>query len=642
MAETTVHTNGRKFLYLNGVLLAAVLFAFLPSIENDFVGYDDPDYVTANPWVQRGLSAATVRWAFKSTEFANWHPLTWLSHMLDVQLFGLSPTGHHLTSLLINSASTLLAFNLLFSITGAIWRSFFVAALFGLHPLRVESVAWAAERKDVLSVFFWMLTLIAYARYARAAQERRRALWYMLAILSFAVGLMAKSMLVTLPFVMLLLDWWPLARVEKGRLGRLLIEKMPFFGLTAAASIVTFLVQRTGGAVNEGVALFPRFINVLVSYVRYVGKLFVPLDLAFFYPPQNWPLWSGALALVALTSVTVAGMMLSRRQPAFFIGWLWFLGTFVPVIGIVIIGQHSIADRYTYIPSFGFFVALVWGVHAAVASRPKLQMATSGMAAVALLACIFLTRQQISQWHDTQTLCRHAIKVTTGNYIAHDMLGAALEKAGHREEAMREHLESLRINPKNADAHNNLGVAYQHQGDLQAAVRELGEAIRLRPNHAEAYYNLGVALSDSGQLDKARESYLRALAIRPFHVNSHFNLGNLYFREGKLDQAAMEFQRTLEIAPNSSDALNNLGVISDRLNQLDQSIGFYQRAMEVKPDDPKTYLNLGLAFQRKGLPDLALQFVQEAVRLNPEYTEAKIAMASMLSQKTNAGAQSPK
>lgn len=617
---------------LSLALAALVFAAFQPALDNDFVGYDDTDYVTSNMTVQRGLNWEGIKWAFTSTEAANWHPLTWLSHMLDVHLFGLNPTGHHLTSVLLHLLSCILLFLALQALTGATWRSFLVAALFGLHPLRAESVAWVAERKDALSAVFWFLTVLVYAYYVRAlgGNNQRSNLWYGLTLLCFACGLMAKPMLVTLPFALLLLDVWPLKRLRPKKFPALFLEKLPFFALSLVSSILTFLVQRNAGAVNEYMSLGYRLSNVVISFVRYVGKTLWPVDLAFFYPhPEQWPIVAVAAALLLLVAVSLLALRLRERHPSLLVGWCWFLGTLVPVIGLVQVGQQSIADRYTYIPSVGILIALVWGIHALMSDRKQLTQTVGIIGGVAALACLFLTRQQVRVWKSTESLCRHAIAVTPNNYLAHDMLGAVLEKRGENIEALREHQRALEIKPDYADAHNNLGVALQHQGKLAEAVEHYQRAFQLRPRYAEAHFNLAVALESAGQFDNAATEYSRAIALRRNYADAHYNLGLLYGRLGRLNDAVAQFQETLRINPQLADAHNNLGVTLDRLGQLDQAISQYQQAIAARPDYPRAYFNLGVALVKAGRIDPAVSAFETAIRLKPDYAEAQTNLAAI-------------
>jgi len=628
---------------LSLALAALVFAAFQPALDNDFVGYDDTDYVTSNPMVQRGLIWAGVKWAFTATEAANWHPLTWLSHILDVQCFGLNPTGHHLTSLLLHVVNVVLLFLALLRLTGAVGRSLLVAALFGLHPLRVESVAWIAERKDVLSTAFWWLTILAYARYVRfsATDPARAKIAYALMLLCFAGGLMAKPMLVTLPFVLLLLDAWPLRRLESKRLPALVQEKLPLFAMSLASCLVTFFVQRNAGAVNESMPLGYRLSNVIVSFVRYLGKTFWPVDLAFFYPhPQHWPVPVVLAAGLLLGVISLGAIFLHRRQPSLLMGWCWYLGTLVPVIGLVQVGQQSLADRYTYIPSVGIGIALVWGVDALVMKHQRWRQVAAVLGGLAALACLVLTRQQTRVWKDTGSLCRHAIAVNPDNYLAHDMLGAVLEKRGDYDAARHEHLRALEIKPDYADAHNNFGVALQHQGRLAGAVEQYQRALQLRPRYPEAHYNLAVALESAGQLDNAATEYSRAIAQRPRYAEAHYNLGLLHARRGQLDLAVAEFQAALRINPQLADAHNNLGVTLDRMGRLPEAIREYQLAIAVRPDYPRAHFNLGVALTRAGQLAAAADAFETALRLKPDYAEARTNLAAVrAAQKPTGGAK---
>lgn len=623
----TPRDRSRGLVVVLSLVLAALTFAaFQPAMNNDFVGYDDPDYVTSNFMVQRGLTWEGSQWAFASTEAANWHPLTWLSHMLDVQLFGLNPTGHHLTSVLLHCLSTVLLFLGLRTMTGATWRSLMVAALFGLHPLRAESVVWVAERKDALSTAFWFLTILVYAHYVQtlASSARRRQILYALALLCFALGLMAKPMLVTLPFVLLLLDFWPLKRFAQSKLPALVLEKTPFFALSFASCVVTFLVQRRAGAVNEVMSFDYRLSNTVVAFARYLGKLFWPADLAFFYPhPPQWPVALVVGAVLLLTVVSVLAFQLRHRQPSLLVGWCWFLGTLVPVIGLVQVGQQSMADRYTYIPSVGILIALVWGVSVLLARHAQIARSVAIAGSVAALVCLVLTRNQTRVWSSTESLCRHAIASVPNNYLAHDMLGAVLEKRGEHDAALREHLRALEINPNYADAHNNLGVGLQHQGKLAEAVEHYQRALQLRPRYGEAHYNLAVALESAGQFDNAVTEYRRALAQRRNYTDAHYNLGLLYGRLGRLDLAIVEFRAVLAINPQLADAHNNLGVSLDRLGQSELALPHYQEAIALRPDHARTYFNLGVALGKTGRLSAAATAFEAALRLKPDYAEAQ-------------------
>jgi tetratricopeptide (TPR) repeat protein len=549
------------------LLLGLVAWAFLPVLHNGFVNYDDGRYITANPHVQAGLSWANVRWAFESTAASNWHPLTWLSHMLDCQLFGLNPRGHHLTSLLIHAANCLLLFLLLRRLTGATARSFLVAALFGLHPLRVESVAWAAERKDVLSTLFCLLTLHAYASYARAAaappgaSRPRAALFYALTLLAFALGLLSKPMLVTLPCLLLLLDFWPLNRLNRSALPRLLLEKLPLLALAAVSSAITFAVQSSGGATwMMGVLPFAsRAENALVSYCRYLGKLFWPSQLSVIYPAApSWPAAAVVLSALLLLGLSVLAVRLRRRAPYLLTGWFWFLGTLVPVLGLVAVGEQAMADRYTYLPLTGILIALVWGAHDLARACPRRRAAGFALAALALAACVAATRAQTRYWKDSETLFRHAVDVTGANYRAEVNLGGALCDEGRVDEAMGHFKEAVRLRPDSAEAHLDLGAALysaRHRGE---AIAEFREAIRLKPGYADAHYNLGIALEDGGALGEAIQEYRRAAGLWPDWKVCH-RLGAALRRSGAAAEAITWLQEAIRLNPGDDDARRELG-----------------------------------------------------------------------------------
>jgi Tfp pilus assembly protein PilF len=518
------------------LLLLATIALYWPATRHDFVSLDDPDYVTANVHVQNGLTLENLEWAFCNPIAGNWHPVTMLSHMLDCQLYGLKPWGHHLTSLLLHAVNTVLVFLLLRSMTGALWRSALVAALFGFHPLHVESVAWIAERKDVLSTFFGLLALVFYVRHAKPKIGNRKSEIgnYLLSLLFFTLGLMSKAMLVTMPFVMLLLDWWPLNRMRNAKCGmwnfkNLVLEKIPFFALAAATSAVTFVVQRQACSVMtvEGLALEARIGNALVSYCRYLGKTFWPADLAVYYPhPGYWPLEEVLLAGAFLCGITVLIVVKRSRYPFSLMGWLWFVGTLVPVIGLVQVGGQAMADRYTYIPSLGVLVLAIWGAHELTRRWRHQVIVLSVAASVAIVLCIAETRQQLGYWKDSESLFRHALDVTKDNYMAHNMFGSFLGMRGEIDEAIRQFQEAVRLKPAYTDAHYNLGVALFKEGQTDEAISEYQEAIRLKPDYADFHYNLGVALFKKGLTDEAMGQYQEAVRLKPEYGPAYINFAN--------------------------------------------------------------------------------------------------------------------
>ncbi|MDH3838255.1 MAG: tetratricopeptide repeat protein [Desulfobacteraceae bacterium] len=520
-------------------LVIATLAVYWQVKGYEFVNYDDSRYVYNNGYVQAGLTLKGVIWAFTATHASNWHPLTWLSHMLDCQLFGLNPGWHHLTNVFFHIANTLLLLFVLRRMTGALWRSFFVAALFALHPLHVESVAWVAERKDVLSTFFWLLTMWGYARYV----ERPGLGRYLLILLFFALGLMAKPMLVTLPFVLLLLDYWPLERFQFGgaetigdshgdsQLGstahRLVWEKIPLFLLTVVSSVVTFLIQQSSGAAGSLVQypLVVRIANGLVSYARYIGKMILPSHLAVLYPhPGMLPWWQVAAACLLLVSISLLVIKSAKRRPYFVLGWLWYIGTLVPVIGFVQVGAQAMADRYTYVPLVGLFIMISWGVSELVAELHygKIGLAAIGVAILSIL--MGTTWFQVRCWKNSITLFRHSLDVAGESYVVHNNLGNALLSKGRSEEAIAQYRKALRLKPDFMLWYYNWGNALVTQGKLDEAIRRYSEALLIDPDYAEAHNSLGVALLHKGEINEAITHFREALRIRPGNIVVYTNL----------------------------------------------------------------------------------------------------------------------
>lgn len=515
-------------------LAAVTLLVYAPILRNGFVNYDDPDYLINNPHVKAGLTWNGVVWAFRSAEASNWHPLTWISHMADCQLFGLKPAGHHLTSLLFHTANTLLLFLLLNRLTGALWRSAFVAALFALHPLHVESVAWASERKDVLSAFFWMLTLLAYTRFVSESKVRspKSKVFYALALLAFACGLMSKPMVVTLPFVLMLLDFWPLRRIANGglrmaNLAPLLLEKVPFFVLTIASCVITRLVQ--GGALwsTASLPLSFRLANALMSYVRYILKTVWPTDLALIYPyPHHWPIAVVIAVALLLALCSALAFLWVKPHPYLAVGWFWYLGTLVPVIGLVQVGIQSMADRYTYLPSIGLFIIVAWGLNDLLNSRPQKTIIAAAVGGLALAGCVAVTSIQLAYWRNSLTLFSHTIEVTTDNYAAEDCLGTTLEHLGQNDEAEKHYAESVRIEPDFPLGQFHLGMILLERSKAGEASNHLAVAARLAPQNPVMQFDYGIYLSQHGNPAEAAKYFRAALAARPDFPEAKTNLAN--------------------------------------------------------------------------------------------------------------------
>jgi Tfp pilus assembly protein PilF len=572
------------------LLLASVGLAFSPLLASGFIDFDDDLYVTANPYVRAGLTWTGLKWAMQSTVASNWHPVTWLSHMLDCQLYGLQAWGHHLTSILLHGTNTIVLFLLLKRLTSALWPAFLVAALFGLHPLHVESVAWAAERKDVLSTLFFLLTLAAYAAYAmrrvrprdaakatrnpqpakrtNARAEPSHALrFYFLSLGLFALGLMTKPMLVSLPLVLLLIDFWPLQRLQNERAGKLVAEKLPFVVLAVASSIVTYLVQKHSGALTEMASLLfaTRFENALLAYIRYLGKTFWPADLTLFYPfPEHMNLAAVGLSALFLLTVTGVAVAWRGRFPWLLVGWGWFLITLGPVIGLVQAGGQAMADRYTYIPLIGIFVIIAWALHTAVSAagasrpRPRLARALTWLPAPAVIGCAVLTFVQAGYWRNSETLWSHALVATRNNFLAYINLGLELERQKRYEEAAAQFRAAIQLKPLEAKAHANLANALCFQDRVNEGIAEYQEALRLNPNSAGVRHNLAYAFCRQGRFQDGIEQFEAALKLRPDSPQLHFDLATALAAAGRKTDAIAHLERALQLRPGYPEAARRL------------------------------------------------------------------------------------
>ncbi len=503
------------------LVLAAITFAvFGQTLRHEFVNFDDNVYVYDNPVVARGLTRNGIVWAFTSIHASNWHPLTWLSHMLDCQLYGLHPGGHHLTNVFLHTATVIALFLVLRQMTGAFWRSAFVAAVFAIHPLRVESVAWVAERKDVLSGLFFMLTIGAYVRYARLPWSPVR---YGLVLLLFAMGLMCKPMLVTLPLVLLLLDYWPLQRVEPRKLSGLVMEKLPLLALSAASCVATFLAQHEG---IQSVGSFSpplRLANALATCMVYLGQMVWPVGLAVFYPyPHNGlPAWELVLAGTLLAVLSAVALWQRRKQPWLLIGWVWYLVMLLPVAGLIQVGRQAHADRYTYLPQIGIYLAVTWWVAEWRVSRVALGGLVTGVLAL-FMVCAW---QQTAYWQNSETLWTYTLACTTDNDVAEVSLGLALMQKGRIAAAITCFQQALQIRPDFAEAHDNLGNALLQTGKVDEAIAHCQQALQIKPDDAEACVNLGNAFFQKGRVDEAIAQYQKALHINPALAMAHKNLG---------------------------------------------------------------------------------------------------------------------
>ncbi|MBK5273631.1 MAG: tetratricopeptide repeat protein [Desulfuromonadales bacterium] len=666
----------RNVIVLCIALVVITLAVYFQVGDHPFSTFDDPSYVTDNVHISSGITGKNISWAFSSVEAANWHPITWLSHMTDAQIYGLNPRGHHLTNVLIHSISTVLLIFLLLRLTGSLWQSIFVAALFALHPLHVESVAWVAERKDVLSAFFWFVSLLFYAEYV----VKHRPASYIFSLISFMLGLMSKPMLVTLPLVMLLIDFWPFDRYvhEEHKQGQrqhfviisLIKEKIPFFACSLISGIVTIYAQHEGGAVSsfESISLIYRIENAMIAYVKYIGKTVWPHDLAVLYPlPSEFQFWQIICSLSFLLLVSIAVIATRLRFPYLLVGWFWFIVTLLPVIGLIQVGSQSMADRYSYIPSIGLFIIAAWGVPDLIRGMQHRDGILALVGSAVIFASVVLTWQQLRYWRDSISLYQHSLQVAPGSYSVHYNLGLALAEKGNLNAAIHQYHEAIRIRPNHPDSHGSLGLALAEKGDLDAAIREcqvalqlspndakahynLGftldmngnleaaireyqEAIRISPNNLKAHNNLGVALVRKGDLDSAIREYKVALQINPDDTKTHYNLGRVYAKKGYLDAAIHEFQVTLRISPNFKDAYINMADALLSKGDLDSAIREYQNALRLSPNDIDAHCNLGVVLAKKGDLDAAIQEFQNVLRISPNDTYAQNNLGLALAKK---------
>jgi len=570
--DTTALFHKYRTILICLVLVLATLAVYWQVKHFSFVNYDDQLFVEDNYHVQRGLTWENVAWAFTdATKYSGyWAPVTWLSFLIDYEINGKAAGGYHLTNVLFHAANTILLFFFLKQSTGSHWRSGFVAALFALHPLHVESVAWVTERKDVLSTFFWMLALICYGAYARNPGRKKM---YLFVLLLFSFGLMAKPMLVTLPFVFLLLDYWPLSRVNFGRHpacagsgGKrsaisLIVEKTPFFLIVFQICVVTYIMQEIAGALAplDSYPISVRIANALVSYSYYILKTLWPVNLAVPYPHPGMPSgWQIAGAVVFAGGISFLSIRLAQEKPWFLVGWFWYIGTLIPVIGLVQMGSYGMADRYTYIPLIGLFIIIAWGVPELIANRPYKTMWLATLSTIILIILMAVTEKQVRLWENSFSLFKHAITVTSNNFVAHSNLGLALAGRGRIDDALHHYREAIRIQPNYSIAYNNLGVALAERGQAEDAIWNFRKALRLKPDYAQAHYNLGVALAKKGQTDDAIRSFLEALRFEPDSEETHNNLAIALYARGSVSLAIRHFELALEINPTSSVASNNL------------------------------------------------------------------------------------
>ncbi len=654
-------TNKEQPFYIYALLAAITFLVYAQVLRHDFLYFDDNLYVSANPNVKAGLSGQSINWAFTTSYAANWHPVTWLSHLLDCQLFGLNPSCHHLVNVLFHTANTLLLFALLNAMTGAVWRSAFVAAAFALHPLHIESAAWIAERKDLLSAFFGFLAILGYLQFVK----KKSVKWYAVTLLLFALGLMSKPMLVTLPFVLLLLDYWPLERFTGIRTNwknfvRLVVEKIPFFVMGVISSIVTFIVQRSGGAMAtiDKLPLENRLINAVLSYGRYISKMFWPTKLAILYPMPKGaiPIWEAIVYALILIALTILIFRLSSKYKYLLMGWLWYLVTLVPVIGLVQVGSQAMADRYTYIPLIGLFIIVSFGTYDVLKNSSQQKIIIQVLSITALTVMSIVTTFQLSLWRDSISLFEHTLAVTKNNGIIYANIGACYVDTEQPEKAVDVCIKALQIRKSDSEAYCNLAAAYNKLERYEEAVQACKEAIKIKANDAKPYCNLGVSYAKLGKYKESIETFQKALLFNPDEARAYYyigfanrNLGNYkgaiaacqkaiqlnpsdirpycdlgisYGEVANYTEAINTFSKALQILPNDAETYYNLGHIYQKTNRDQEAINAFEKAIRFDPNFAKAYCNLGVAYAKRGNYQKTVEVCEKAVKIDPNYAEA--------------------
>ena len=634
---TDAKKDYRHVLLIALCLILGIVVVYIKVQKLGFVGFDDELYVTQNHYVQKGITLEGIKWAFTTFHSANWHPLTWISHMLDCDLYGMNPAGHHWTNVELHMANTLLLFFIFFEMTGALWQSAFVAALFALHPLHVESVAWISERKDVLSTFFGLLSIVAYYRYVKKLSAK----YYMLVIILFSLGLMAKPMLVTLPFVLLLLDFWPLKRfqfqddfhfkTEKPKSDsvrkkyRTFLEKIPLFILVVISCLITFFAQQRIGAVKS-IAALPlkyRIENAVVSYVKYVLKAIWPHKLAVFYPHPGitlplWKIFGGALLIVAACYGTIWS---AKKYPYILVGLFWYLGTLVPVIGLVQVGEQAMADRYTYIPLIGIFIIVAWGASDLFKKWHFKKYYLGLSSAIILVALASKTFLQLNTWKNGITLFEHAISVTDNNYPAYNNLGSAYESID-LDKAIFYYKAALKIRPNFATAFYNLGNAFLEKGNIDKAIHYYLNALKIKPNYTAALNNIGEALTKKGDYDKANYYFKKALKTDPTGPDTCMNFANALFLQAKPDIAVSLYKKILQTDSENADVQYNLAYVLSSQKKYNEAIRHYNKTLSIDPKYLKAHYNLGNVLLRQGEVKEALIHYAESIKIKPDYVQA--------------------
>jgi tetratricopeptide (TPR) repeat protein len=654
-------------IFIYAFLCVSILSVYWQVLTFDFISFDDYMYVRDNPIVRQGITFEGIKWAFATMYAGNWHPLTWLSHMMDIEIFGLNPGMYHVMNVFIHMASTLLLFYCLRRMTGSIWKSAVVAFIFGLHPLHVESVAWISERKDVLSTFFWILTMLCYKRYI----ERRSAASYIAVAVCYLLGLMAKPMLVTLPFVLLLLDFWPLKRpglIVSDEVGvstakdmkqgirwsgmlKLIREKIPLLLIAGVASVTTIFAQKGSGAISnlEIIPLHIRLQNAIISYLIYMEKMVWPSHLAVFYPfPKMIALPMVIISAATLIALTLLFVVNISRFPYLIVGWLWYLGTLLPVIGIIQVGSQAMADRYTYVPLIGISIMIAWGLPQLIDQWRSGRYVLSGILCLIVPLLMWSTWHHTGYWKDNVTLFSHAIDVTKDNYLAHNSLGVALCNRGEFDAGINHYIEALRIYPEHIQALNNLGAALVKEREYGKSIEHFKKAIQLDPYFVNAHYNLGVALYSLGKVDEAIKEYQEVLQLNPQHSGAfqniqialakqrkisdaiiqlndalkteprnymiHCRLAELYQSKGETKEAIGHYENALSINPGTDGVLHALAVLYGENGEYGKALLTLQKMVKLNPNDSDVYYNIACIYSKQGRVDNALKWLSEAVK----------------------------
>jgi len=646
LTDGFVRTFPGRILYLSILIAVLTLAIYWQVLDYGFINFDDPTYVIENKHIRDGLTIEGVKWAFTSFYASNWHPLTWLSHMLDIEFFGMNPGMHHLSNITIHTLNAVLLFILLERMSGVLWRSAMVAALFALHPLHVESVAWISERKDILSTFFGILTLTAYVRYTRMHGLKR----YTQMTVLFICSIMSKPMMVTLPLLMLVLDFWPLKRIDAmkgesgykpvmGTLRNLLLlfrEKIILFAVAFISGIVTVCAQHSGGAVQSVVHLNlgDRMMNAAVSYCTYIWKMVWPTDLAVYYPyPSAFVFPYVVLCVVLIVVVTIAIIAFMDKRPYFASGWFWYMVTLLPVIGIIQVGGQSMADRYTYVPSIGIFIMAVWGVSDLLIPFRNRKVILTGISALVIGASSILTFIQAGYWRDSIILFGHALDVTNGNDLAHFNLGHALEENGNAHEAEKHYRDAVVLKAHNAAYHTALGSLLADTGRTDEAVEHLTQALQIEPALIEARVNLGNIMLLRGETEGSIQEYSKALTADPMNAETLNNLGVAYVRKGHLRNAIKCFQQAIHIRPDYKDALENFVRAGRARKSMENEAVELLRLIEIQPRNQTLYIRLGNLFLQHGELDKAQKEYKKALSIDTGNLVAMKGLAVAYSQK---------